>query len=155
MINFDCTHPEWAKELVKPLWTLTSSTLLYERLPSGRRYRALSTRTTRHRTSFFPQAIISWTLDIKRGTHNTIIHYLFITHLFFHVKFAHFRPHTLLSVLYFCTLFFIICVLFLSFCCTVALLSLELIPRMCKHTWPIKLILILIGVCLFIRFGEM
>ncbi len=32
---------------------------LFILLPSGRRYRALSTRTTRHRNSFFPQAIIS------------------------------------------------------------------------------------------------
>ncbi len=30
---------------------------LFELLPSGRPYRALSTRTTRHRNSFFPQAI--------------------------------------------------------------------------------------------------
>ncbi len=30
---------------------------LFELLPSGRRYRALSTSTTRHRSSFFPQAI--------------------------------------------------------------------------------------------------
>ncbi len=30
---------------------------LFELLPSGRRYRALSTRTTRHRNSFFPQAV--------------------------------------------------------------------------------------------------
>ncbi len=30
---------------------------LFELLPSGRRYRALSTRTTSHRNSFFPQAI--------------------------------------------------------------------------------------------------
>ncbi len=30
---------------------------LFELLPSGRRYRALCTRTTRHRNSFFPQAI--------------------------------------------------------------------------------------------------
>ncbi len=30
---------------------------LFELLPSGRRYRALNTRTTRHRNSFFPQAI--------------------------------------------------------------------------------------------------
>ncbi len=30
---------------------------LFELLPSGRRYRALSTRTTKHRNSFFPQAI--------------------------------------------------------------------------------------------------
>ncbi len=29
----------------------------FELLPSGRRYRALSTRTTRHRNSFFPQTI--------------------------------------------------------------------------------------------------
>ncbi len=36
---------------------------LFELLPSGRCYRALSTRTTRHRNSFFPQAIhlmITW-----------------------------------------------------------------------------------------------
>ncbi len=51
--------------------------------PSGRRYRALSTRTTRHRNSFFPQAIHL----IKHGAHNTI-------QLFFHFKFAHVRPHT-------------------------------------------------------------
>ncbi len=30
---------------------------LFELLPSGRLYRALSTRTTRHRNSFFPQAV--------------------------------------------------------------------------------------------------
>ncbi len=30
---------------------------LFEPLPSGRHYRALSTRMTRHRNSFFPQAI--------------------------------------------------------------------------------------------------
>ncbi len=30
---------------------------LFELLPSGRHYRTLSTRTTRHRNSFFPQAI--------------------------------------------------------------------------------------------------
>ncbi len=32
---------------------------LFILLPSGRCYRALSTRTTRHRNSFFPQGIIS------------------------------------------------------------------------------------------------
>ncbi len=41
--------------------------------------------------TFFTQAIISWTLDIKRGTHNTILHYLFITHTF-PFKLAHIRP---------------------------------------------------------------
>ncbi len=36
---------------------LTSAHSLFELLPSGRRFRTLSTRTTRHRNSFFPQAI--------------------------------------------------------------------------------------------------
>ncbi len=62
---------------------------LFELLPSGRRYRALSTRTTRHRNSFFLKHSISWTLDIKRGTHNTIIHYLFTTHTYFSVQILH------------------------------------------------------------------
>ncbi len=46
-------------------------------------------------TVSFPKQSISWTLDIKHGTVNTIIQ-LFIhhTHLFFHFKFAHVRPHT-------------------------------------------------------------
>ncbi len=44
-------------------------------------------------TLFFPKQSISWTLDIKRGIHNTIIQ-LFIhhTYLFFIFKFAHVRP---------------------------------------------------------------
>ncbi len=110
---------------------------LFELLLSGRHYRALSTRTTRHRNSFFLKHSISWTLDIKRGTHNTIIHYLFTTHTYFFIfKIAHVRSHTQLSVLYIvvlscCTLpicilfFYDPCpVLFLSFCCTVELLLL-------------------------------
>ncbi len=40
-----------------PNLTRTVRISLFELLPSGRRYRALSTRTTRHRNSFFPQAI--------------------------------------------------------------------------------------------------
>ncbi len=63
---------------------LTSSTLLFELLPSGRRYRALSTRTTRHRNSFFPQAVHLMTLDIN--VEHTTLFTLFIhhTYLFFH-----------------------------------------------------------------------
>ncbi len=38
-------------------WKNHSGPLTSSTLPSGRRYRALSTRTTRHRNSFFPQAI--------------------------------------------------------------------------------------------------
>ncbi len=50
---------------------------LFELLPSGWRYRALSTRTASTGTVSSLRQSISWTLDIKRGTHNTIIH-LFI-----------------------------------------------------------------------------
>ncbi len=54
----NCTHPEWAKGLAKSLQDPSHPAhSLFELLPSGRWYRALSTRTTRHRNSFFPQAI--------------------------------------------------------------------------------------------------
>ncbi len=52
---------------------------LFELLPSGQRYRALSTRTTRHRNSFFPQAIHLmniWTLTINMK-HATLSYFLF------------------------------------------------------------------------------
>ncbi len=48
-----------------------------ELLPCGQCYRALITRTARHRNSSFPQAIHLmniWTLNNKHETHNTIIH---------------------------------------------------------------------------------
>ncbi len=68
---------------------------LYELLPSGPRYRALSTRTTRHRNSFFPQAVHLMNTWHKRGTHKHYLHYLFITHTYLHFKFAHIIPvHT-------------------------------------------------------------
>ncbi len=77
VITLDPSHPAHSSSLWTPhiqhtrhhSGPLTSSTLvitldpshpahsLFELLPSGRRYRALSTRTTRHRNSFFPQAI--------------------------------------------------------------------------------------------------
>ncbi len=57
-VSKNCTYPEWAKGLAKSLWTPhIQHTPSLNCLPSGRRYRALSTRTTRHRNSFFPQAI--------------------------------------------------------------------------------------------------
>ncbi len=54
----NCTYPEWAKGLAKLLWTHhIQHTPSLNCSKSGRRYRALSTRTARHRNSLFPQAI--------------------------------------------------------------------------------------------------
>ncbi len=49
---------------------------LFELLPSGRRYRALSTRTARHRNSFFPQAI--HLMNTWQQLWNTLFIHLFI-----------------------------------------------------------------------------
>ncbi len=104
----------------------------------GRRYRALSTRTTRHRNrnSFFPQAIHLMNTWHKRGTHNTIIHYLFTTHtyLFFSFQFCTYQTfrHIIVYIIY-CvfTILYIaylyICILFflLSVSCPVAVILLH------------------------------
>ncbi len=79
----------------KSLWTLTSSTL-----PSLNCYHLVDAtelwapERPRHRNSFFPQAIISWTLDIEREHTTLLYNYLFTTHTYFLFKFAHVRPHT-------------------------------------------------------------
>ncbi len=89
---------------------------LFELLPSGRRYRALSTRTTRQRNSFFPQEII------------------YSSHILFFISILHisdlYTHNCLYYILCFCYFvhclfvyyYFIICVL--SCCChSVALWS--------------------------------
>ncbi len=69
---------------------------IFELLPSGRCYRALSTRTTRHRNSFFPQAI--HLMNTWHQTWNTQHYYTIIysphTHIFFFISNLHVRPHT-------------------------------------------------------------
>ncbi len=116
-LSKNCTHPEWAKELAKSLWTphtqhtpslncccLVDATELWAPERQG-------TETV----SSLRQSI-SWTLDNKRGTHNTIIHYLFITHTYFIFKFArHTCTYIIVYIIYivfflFCTL--PICILF-------------------------------------------
>ncbi len=64
--------------------------------------------------------------------------YIYILYSFFAVLYIAYLDICILFFYYLCP------VLLLSFCCTVELLSLQQIPCMCKHTWPIKLILILI-----------
>ncbi len=73
---------------------------LFELLPSGRRYRALSTRTTRHRNSFLPPSnpshehlTLTWntqhyfTTILQLFIHHTYIYNIFYF-IFFHFKFA-------------------------------------------------------------------
>ncbi len=58
---------------------------LFELLPSGQSYRALSTRTTRHRNRFFPQAIHEHlTLNVEHTT--LLYHHLFTTHTYFFIS---------------------------------------------------------------------
>ncbi len=80
-----CIYPEWAKGLAKSLWTPHP-----KHTPSLNCYRLVdatelwaSERPDTGTVSSLRQSI-SRTLDNKRGTHNTILHYLFITHTCFH-----------------------------------------------------------------------
>ncbi len=103
---------------------------LFELLPSGRRYRALSTRTTRHRNSFLPSGYPSHG-HLTLSMEHTTLFTLFIHHtcLIFNFNFAHIRPvHTQLSILYivfllFCTL--PICILLFYYLCPVAVILLH------------------------------
>ncbi len=81
-------------------------------------------------TVSFPKQSISWTLDIKHGTVNTIIQ-LFIhhTHLFFHFKFARQTSHIIVCIVYsvFAILYiaYLYIVILLSVSCPVAVILLH------------------------------
>ncbi len=128
---------------------------LFELLPSGRRYRALSTRTTRHRKFLSPSSHEYLILNME---HTTILYnYLFTTQTFlFFISNLHMSDLThncLYCILCFCYFvhglfvycYFVVCVLSCH-CPSVALWSFYHYNKflMCKHTWPIKLILILL-----------
>ncbi len=90
LIDKNCTYPEWAKELAKSLWTphiQHNPYLTCHRLVNATELWAPERPDTE--TVSFPKQSISWTLDIKRGTHNTIIHYLFTTHTYFSFQNLH------------------------------------------------------------------
>ncbi len=133
---------------------------LFELLPSGRHYGALSTSTTRHRNSFFPQAIHLmniWTLNNKHETHNTIILFICIYFFIYHTYLLHFKfapnipVHTKLSILHIvCAILHIVhfvylyMIFLLSVSCLVAVIlshcgATKQIPRMYKHTCFIML----------------
>ncbi len=96
-VSKNCTHPEWVKGLAKSLWTghiqHTPSLNCYLPVDTTELWAPERPDTETTLRLSFPKQSISWTLYIKRGTHNTIIHYLFTTHSYcFNLKFAHTRP---------------------------------------------------------------
>ncbi len=90
---------------------------LFELLPSGQCYRAPSTDTE---TVSFPKQTISWTLDIKRGTHNTIIQ-LFIYHTYLFVSFQICTLQT--SHIIVCIVYCVFAILYIAYLYIVLLLS--------------------------------
>ncbi len=131
--NHQQPPPEWAKGLAKPLWTSHiqhTPSLNYYCLVDATELWAPE-RPDTETVSFLKQSI-SWTLDIKRGTHNTIIQlYRYSQHILIFLSNLHVRPHTIVciiycvfAILYIAYLYIVVCVLSLSFCCTVELLSL-------------------------------
>ncbi len=90
LLSKNCTYPEWAKGLAKSLWTPH-----IQHTPSLNCYRLVDAtelwapeRPDTGTVSSLRQSI-SWTLDIKRGTHNTI--------------YIIYSPHILIFSFQFCT----------------------------------------------------
>ncbi len=102
-LSNDCTYPEWAKGLVISLRTphiLHTPSLNCYRLVDATELWAPEQPDTETVSS--PKQSISWTLDIKHGTHSTIIQ-LFIHHthiFFFHFKFARQTSHINVCIVY-------------------------------------------------------
>ncbi len=130
-------YPEWEKGLAKiTLDPSHPAHSLFELLPSGRSYSALSTRTARHRNSFFPQAIHLmniWTFKhLTINMKHTTLSYIYLQHTYLlHFKCAPNIPvHTQFYILYivfvlFCTLSILyICILLfvLSMSCLVTVI---------------------------------
>ncbi len=84
-LSKNCTYPEWAKGLAKSLWTPhIQHTPILNYFPLVDATELWAPERPDTETVSFPKQSISWTLDPKCGTHNTIIQ-LFIhdAHLFF------------------------------------------------------------------------
>ncbi len=84
---------------------------LFVLLPSGRRYRSLSTKTARHKNSFFPQAVSTTTHNTPRyctSVNNSSNLHLYIGHMHIHSSvYGHFS---------FCIFLFFITIVILNYC---------------------------------------
>ncbi len=105
---------------------------LFEPLPSDRRYRALSTRTTKHRNSFFPHAIHlinTFTINVE---HTTLLYIIYLPQMLNLISICIFHTCTcIIFYIIFCVVVFFlhflwyICTLFLSESCPVAVILLH------------------------------
>ncbi len=134
LLSKNCTYPEWAKGLAKLIWTPH-----IQHTPSSNGYRLVNAtelwapEQPDTETVSFPKQFMSWTLDVKHGTHSTIIQ-LFIhhTYLFFisNLHMSDLTHNCLYCILYFCH--FVYClfvnlyiVILLSVFCSVAVILLH------------------------------
>ncbi len=158
-LSKSCTLPDCAIGLIKI--TLNPSHpahSLFELLPS---FELLQTPE-----QFLPSSNPSHEHLRINMKHTTLLYIIYSSHIFFisnlHISdlyihnclfYFFFFAFLYIAYLYICILlFYYLCLfLLLSFCCTIELLSLYQIPHICKHTWPIKLILIILKsmFCLF------
>ncbi len=123
LLSKNCTYPEWAKGLVKSLWTLTSSTLPH--LLDATELWAPEQPDTGTVSS--PKQSISWTPDINVEHTTLLYNYLFTTHtyiiyciyIFFPISNLHMSDLYTHACLY-CIVFLLFCTLpicILFFCC--------------------------------------
>ncbi len=128
-------YPEWAKGLAKSLWTPH-----IQHIPSPNCYHLVDAielwapERPDTETVSLPKQSISWSLDIKCGTHNTIMQLLFTTHTLFNFSNLHMSYLYTHNCLYFilCFFYFVHClfvylyiVLLLSVFCPVAVILLH------------------------------
>ncbi len=130
----NCTYPEWAKGLAKSLWTPhiqhTPSLNYYHRVDTTELWAPERPDTE---TVSSPKQSISWTLDIKRGIHNTGIHYLFTSNTYFFIlnlhksDLTHNCSYCILCFCHFvhCLFVYLYIVLLLSVSCHVAVILLH------------------------------
>src|SRR4029434_10792238 len=109
---------------------------LFEALPSGRRLRSIMTKTSRHKTSFFPAAVglinkardphLTWTLILP-----TLQACVMLTHTTLHCTL-----HIAHSLLHSCPAFcIVVLIVFVCFMFTVCTYTPEHITGRCTPTW--------------------
>ncbi len=100
-LSLNCTHPEWAKELAKSLWTLTSSTLSLWTVPVWSTLQSSEHHKDQTQKQSLPSGNPSHEHLTLNTEHTTLLYnYLFTTHLFFHFKFSRQTLHIIVCIVH-------------------------------------------------------